>query len=101
MKKSVGGQQVEDSQIDLNDKDIEELLVKATAMWQKLVTDPKLSDEQIVAIPSQDRLAWFLNAIAESQQAETKGGGELNAAEVSNFPDERRNKRNTKRSTNS
>lgn len=102
MKISVEGRSLQDETPEpVNDEDIKELLVRGTEMWKKLVIDPKLSDEQVVQIPSEDRLAWFLNAIAESQQAETKGGGVINAEEVANFPDEGGGKRNTKRSSDS
>lgn len=101
MKKSVGGETIQEEKIKLEDEDIKQLLQRATEMWEKLVIEPKLNIEQIIEIPSEDRLAWFLNAIAESQKTETKGGGELNAVEVANFPRKRRNRRNTERSPDS
>lgn len=99
MKKSVAGDAIEEEKINLNDDDIKDLLIRATEMWKKLVSDPQLTDEQIIEIPSEDRLAWFMNAIAESQEAKTQGGGVVNAAEVSDFPGKGRNRRNTKRDT--
>lgn len=101
MKKTVAGEKIEEEKIDLNDDDIKDMLVRATEMWSKLVKEPSLSMEQIVEIPSEDRLAWFMNAIAESQEARTQGGGVVNAAEISDFPDKTRNRGNSKRSTNS
>lgn len=102
MKKAVAGQETPVSEIpDLEDDDVRELLVKATEMWKKLVIEPKLTDEQVVEIPAEDRLAWFLNAVAETQQSDVRGGGVVNATEVASFPDEGGSKRNTKRSSNS
>lgn len=101
MKKSVGGEEITTEKISLKDDDIKDLLIRATEMWKKLVIEPSLSDEQVVQVPSEDRLAWFLNAIAESQQSETERGGVLSADEVATFPGKRGSKRNSKRSIDS
>lgn len=101
MKKSVGGKPLDTDPPELNDDDIKDLLIRATEMWKKLVVDPKLNDDQIVQIPSEDRLAWFMYALSESQQSETKGGGVITAEEAATFPEQRGNKRNSKRSTDS
>ena len=101
MMTSINGKSVTDEPLDLKDQDIQDLLVRATEIWKKLVIDPKLPDDKIVEIPSEDRLAWFLNAVAESQQSETAGGGVVDAGEVATFPGKRRNTRNTERSTDS
>ena len=86
---------------NVTNDDIKEILVKATEMWEKCVTDPKLSFEQIVEVPSEDRIAWFMEAVANSYSSNTTSGGEVTATEVANFPEVGTNKRNTKRSTNS
>lgn len=98
MKKSVGGDVLEEQKINLEDEDIKDMLIRATEMWKKLVIDPKLNDEQLVKVPSEDRIAWLLNAIVESQQSETKGGGTITAEEAVTFPDKRTSRRNAKRS---
>ncbi len=101
MKKSIAGKNVEDENPNIEDKDVQELLVRATTMWGKLVTNPKLNDAQILQIDSQDRLAWFLHAIGESQEVQTAGGGLLTAEEIATFPDEGVATGTAKRSTNS
>lgn len=101
MKKSVSGQTPTNDPVNLEDKDIQELLVRATEMWKKLVTDPILEMEDIIKISSQDRLAWFLHAVGESQQEETQGGGVVTGEEVTNFPDTSVAKGSAKRTTNS
>lgn len=101
MKQSVVGLPITDEAPNVTDNDIKELLIRATEMWDKLVIDPKLSMDEITQVPSQDRLAWFLYAIGESQEAETNGGGVLTAEEVATFPDKGGSKRNAKRSANS
>lgn len=100
MKKTLGGQQPQEVEIQLEDKDMVDFLVRATETWEKLVIDPKLSMDEIVQIDAIDRIGWYGHAIAESQQAETKGGGVLTAADVETFSNERANKRNSKRSAN-
>lgn len=103
MKKGlVGDEQAEEiTNPELNKEDVKELLIKATDAWKKCVIEPKLTDEEIIQIPSEDRLAWFMNAIAQSHSSNTVGGGEVTAADVASFPVRTTAKRNTKRSSNS
>lgn len=101
MKKSINGVEDTPTVPDISDQDLTDLLVRATEMWRKLVVEPKLPDDKIVEIPATDRLAWFLNAVAESHESDTVGGGKINAAEAANFPNKRGNKRNSERSSDS
>ncbi len=101
MKKSVGGEDIEAEPLKLNDGDIRDLLIRATEMWKKLVIEPSLNDEQVSMVPSEDRLAWFLSAISESQGAGTQGGGVLTAEEAGNFPVQGSKRRVAKRSSDS
>ena len=102
MKNGLQGE-ISDTTVSQNvtDTDVKEILVKATEMWEKCVVDPKLSMEQIVQIPSEDRIAWFMDAVTNSYTSKTTSGGEVTATNVANFPEVRTNKRNNKRSINS
>lgn len=102
MKNGLQGESIEVSKSqDVTNDDVKDILVKATEMWDKCVLDPKLSMEQIVQIPSEDRIAWFMDAVTNSYSSKTTSGGEVTATEVANFPEVRTNKRNAKRSSDS
>lgn len=101
MKNSISGRPAEDVNLSINDNDMKDLLIKATSMWKKLVSDPELTDEEIIEIPSEDRIAWFVNAVAESQRADTQGGGVTDAVEVATFPKKARNTKHTERALDS
>lgn len=86
---------------DVSNDDVKDILIKATEMWDRCVLDPKLTMEQIVQIPSEDRIAWFMDAVTNSYSSKTESGGEVAATDVANFPDSGTSKRNSKRSSNS
>lgn len=81
--------------------DVKQILIKATEVLGKVIVEPKLDMEDIVRIPSEDRIAWFLDAIGRSHTSETAHGGEVTANDVANFPEIRGGRRNAKRSLNS
>lgn len=102
MKSGLKGDQVSsDVPTDVNNDDVKDILIKATEMWERCVIEPKLSMEQIVQIPSEDRIAWFMDAVTNSYSSRTTSGGEVGATDVANFPDGRTRKRNSKRSADS
>jgi len=103
MKKGLVGNEDMEEEVtpELSQEDVKELLVKATDAWRKCVIEPQLTNEEIVQIPSEDRLSWFMNAIAQSHSSATVAGGEVTAADVASFPVGTTTKRNTKRSSNS
>lgn len=101
MKSSFTSGQVQADLPKPTNQDMKDLLVRATEKLHELLIEPKLGMEHVVKIPAEDRLAWFVHAMAESQQMEKQGGGVRDAEEVANFPDKAGNKRSTKRATNS
>lgn len=101
MKKGLVGKDLEVDASDASNEDVKELLQKATAVWEKAVIDPKLKIDEIVQIPSEDRIAWFLEAVSQSYSSQTTSGSEVSVADVSSFPEERTSRRNAKRSSNS
>ena len=86
MKRSIRGQEVSEDMPEVQDNDIKDIVIKATELWKKHVTEPKLTDEQVLDVPAEDRMAWLFHAVTESQRLQTEGGGELTAEEVANFP---------------
>lgn len=102
MKQSLNGkEESEDTPIESTDQDVKDLLVKATETWEKAVIDPKLEMSDIVRIPSEDRIAWFMDAITQSYSSKTTSGSEVSLGEVATFPSERTTRRNSKRAANS
>lgn len=102
MKAAASGREAtEGLERELTDEDVKELLIKSTSLWKKQVIEPKLSDAEIVLIPSEDRLAWLMEAIYSSQDLTTKGGGVIKAEEVGKFPSKRKSTGNTERSNDS
>lgn len=101
MKKGLSGEQEQEVSFEASNDDIKELLQKATSVWEKAVVEPKLKIDQIVQIPSEDRIAWFMEAVAQSYSSNTTSGTEVSVADVSSFPEESTTGRNTKRGSNS
>lgn len=103
MKQSLNGEQdtETDNKIESTDQDVKDLLIKATETWEKAVIDPKLEMSDIVRIPSEDRIAWFMDAITQSYSSKTTSGSEVSLGEVATFPSKGTSRRNSKRAVNS
>lgn len=102
MKGGLTGEEKPEFDVEkISDDDVKDLLVKATSIWQKAVIEPKLSIDQIVRIPAEDRIAWFLEAVSQSHTSKTISGGEVSIAEVATFPENTTSRRNSKRSSDS
>ena len=86
MKKSIKGEKPVEEIPDIQDSDLKDIIIRATELWKKHVVEPKLTDEEVLDVPAEDRMAWLFDAVFNSQTMKTEGGGELTAEEVGNFP---------------
>lgn len=102
MKKGLAGVEVSEVPVtEPSNEDVKDLLIKATQVLEKAIIEPKLSMDQIVRIPSDDRIAWFMEAVAEAYNSKTTSGSEVSVSEVASFPEKRSTSRNSKRSSDS